>query len=71
MVTMLSAGVLLRPDLQGLPTPATAGVMASIVGPWGPLFISIGLLISLALLVLAALAAQAALWALVTGALTV
>jgi len=47
MVTMLSYGVLLRPDLQALPTPAMAGVMASIVGPWGLVFISIGLLISI------------------------
>lgn len=47
MVTMLSYGVLLRPDLQALPTPAMAGVMASIVGPWGLIFISVGLLISI------------------------
>lgn len=47
MVTMLSYGVLLRPDLQALPTPAMAGVFASIVGPWGLVFISVGLLISI------------------------
>ncbi|MDM0074977.1 basic amino acid/polyamine antiporter [Variovorax sp. J2P1-59] len=47
MVTMLSYGVLLRPDLAALPTPAMAGVMASIVGPWGLIFVSIGLLISI------------------------
>lgn len=47
LVTMLSYGVLLRPDLQALPTPAMAGVFASIVGPWGLVFISVGLLISI------------------------
>jgi arginine:ornithine antiporter/lysine permease len=47
MVTILSYGVLLRPDLAALPTPAMAGVMASIVGPWGLVFVSIGLLISI------------------------
>ena len=46
LVTMLSYGVLLRPDLAALPAPALAGVMASIVGPWGRVFISIGLLVS-------------------------
>ncbi|SFM03717.1 basic amino acid/polyamine antiporter [Variovorax sp. OV329] len=47
LVTMLSYGVLLRPDLAALPPPALAGIMASIVGPWGSVFISIGLLISI------------------------
>ncbi|MGJ7511102.1 basic amino acid/polyamine antiporter [Variovorax sp. GT1P44] len=47
MVTMLCYGVMLRPDLASLPTPAMAGVMASIVGPWGLVFVSIGLLISI------------------------
>lgn len=47
MVTMLSFGVLLRPELAALPTPSVAGVMAYIVGPWGLVFISIGLLISI------------------------
>lgn len=47
LVTILSYGVLLRPDLAALPTPAMAGVMAALVGPWGLVFISIGLLISI------------------------
>jgi arginine:ornithine antiporter/lysine permease len=47
MVTMLSYGILLRPELAAQPTPALAGVMAAIVGPWGLVFISIGLLISI------------------------
>jgi arginine:ornithine antiporter / lysine permease len=47
LVTILSYGVLLRPDLAALPTPAMAGVMAALVGPWGLIFISVGLLISI------------------------
>lgn len=46
MVTMLSYGILLRPELAVLATPSMAGVMEAIVGPWGTVFISIGLLIS-------------------------
>lgn len=46
LVTMLSYGVLLRPDLAALATPSMAGVLEAIVGPWGKVFISIGLLIS-------------------------
>lgn len=46
MVTILSYGILLRPDLAALRTPSVAGVLSAIVGPWGAVFISIGLLIS-------------------------
>ena len=46
LVTMLSYGVMLRPDLAALSSPSMAGVMEAIVGPWGKIFISIGLLIS-------------------------
>ena len=46
LVTMLSYGILLRPDLAALSTPSMAGVMEAIVGPWGKVFISIGLIIS-------------------------
>jgi arginine:ornithine antiporter/lysine permease len=46
LVTMLSFGVLPRSDLAALATPSMAGVMESIVGHWGAIFISIGLLIS-------------------------
>ncbi len=46
MVTMLSYGVLLRPDLAALQTPSLAGVMEALVGRWGTVFISVGLLIS-------------------------
>jgi arginine:ornithine antiporter / lysine permease len=43
---MLSYGILLRPELTRLATPSMAGVLEAIVGPWGKIFISIGLLIS-------------------------
>jgi arginine:ornithine antiporter/lysine permease len=46
LVTILSYGVLLRSDLAALPAPSMAGVLEAIVGPWGKIFISIGLLIS-------------------------
>jgi arginine:ornithine antiporter/lysine permease len=46
LVTIPSYGILLRPELTALPTPSMAGVLESIVGPWGRIFISIGLLIS-------------------------
>ena len=46
LVTMLSYGILLRPELSALATPSMAGVLEAIVGPWGKVFISIGLLIS-------------------------
>jgi len=46
LVTMLSYGVMLRPDLAALASPSMAGVMEAIVGPWGKVFISVGLLIS-------------------------
>ena len=46
LVTMLSYGILLRPDLAALHTPSMAGVLESIVGRWGAIFISVGLVIS-------------------------
>ncbi len=46
LVTVLSYGVLPRQELAGLANPSMAGVMQAIVGPWGALFISVGLLIS-------------------------
>jgi arginine:ornithine antiporter/lysine permease len=47
LVTLLSYGVLSRQELAALPTPSMAGVMQAMVGPWGSVFISIGLLISI------------------------
>lgn len=46
MVTMLSYGVLTRAELAGLRQPSMAGVLASIVGPWGLKFVSAGLIVS-------------------------
>src|SRR5262245_15162747 len=46
LVTMLSYGILSRPDLAALPTPSLAAVLEAIVGRWGAVFISVGLLIS-------------------------
>jgi arginine:ornithine antiporter/lysine permease len=46
LVTMTSYGVLLRPELTALPTPSMAGVLEAVVGHWGKVFISVGLLIS-------------------------
>jgi arginine:ornithine antiporter/lysine permease len=43
---MLSYGILPRKDLAALPTPSLAGVLEAIVGHWGSVFISVGLLIS-------------------------
>ncbi|HEY0335260.1 MAG TPA: amino acid permease, partial [Stenotrophomonas sp.] len=46
LVTMFSFGILLRPELAELATPSMAGVMEAIVGPWGKIFVSVGLIIS-------------------------
>lgn len=46
LVTLLSFGVMLRPELSELATPSMAGVMTHLIGPWGGLLVSIGLLIS-------------------------
>ncbi|HYG05734.1 MAG TPA: basic amino acid/polyamine antiporter [Stenotrophomonas sp.] len=46
LVTVLSYGILLRPELAALRNPSMAGVMEAVVGPWGRVFVSVGLLIS-------------------------
>jgi arginine:ornithine antiporter / lysine permease len=48
LVTLLSYGILLRPDLAALPNPSMGGVLEAVVGPWGRVFVSIGLLIAVA-----------------------
>jgi arginine:ornithine antiporter/lysine permease len=48
LVTILSYGVMLRPDLAALRNPSMAGVLSAVVGPWGALFVSAGLMISVA-----------------------
>jgi arginine:ornithine antiporter/lysine permease len=46
LVTLLSYGVLPRLELAALANPSMAGVMEAMVGRWGSIFISVGLLIS-------------------------
>ncbi len=46
LITMLSYGVMLRPDLAVLRQPSMAGVLEAVVGRWGAIFISVGLIIS-------------------------
>ena len=46
LITMLSYGVLLRPDLAALRQPSMAGVLEALVGRWGAIFISAGLIVS-------------------------
>jgi arginine:ornithine antiporter/lysine permease len=46
LVTMVSYAVMARPELAELPQPSMAGVMSHVVGSWGGVLISIGLLIS-------------------------
>jgi len=46
LVTLLSYGILPRAQLAALPNPSMAGVMQAIVGPWGAVFISLGLIVS-------------------------
>lgn len=47
-VTLLSYGVMPKDELAQLRNPSMAGVLAAVVGPWGALFVSIGLIISVA-----------------------
>jgi arginine:ornithine antiporter / lysine permease len=46
LVTILSYGVLPKAELEGLRQPSVAGVLQSIVGTWGLVFISAGLIVS-------------------------
>ncbi|XXD07976.1 basic amino acid/polyamine antiporter [Klebsiella sp. R445] len=46
LVTMLSFGVMLRSELAELRQPSMAGVLESIVGRWGAIVISLGLIVS-------------------------
>ena len=48
LVTLLSYGILPRTELAALPNPSMAGVLEAIVGPWGRVFISLGLMLSVA-----------------------
>lgn len=46
LVTLLPYAVLQRADIAGMRQPSMAGVLESVVGPWGSVFVSIGLLVS-------------------------
>lgn len=46
LVSMLPYAVMPRADIAGMRQPSMAGVLEAVVGPWGAIFISIGLLVS-------------------------
>ena len=46
LVTLLSYGVMARPELGALRQPSMAGVLETVVGRWGAMFVSAGLIIS-------------------------
>ena len=46
LVTLLPYSVLQRADIAGLRQPSMAGVLESVVGPWGAIFVSAGLIVS-------------------------
>lgn len=46
LVTLLPYAVLERADIAGMRQPSMAAVLEAVVGPWGAIFISVGLLVS-------------------------
>src|SRR5664279_957670 len=46
LVTLLPYAVLHRADIADLRQPSMAGVLESVVGPWGAIFVSVGLIVS-------------------------
>ncbi len=48
LVNVLSMGIMSQPELAGLKNPSMAGVLEQVVGRWGAILISAGLVISLA-----------------------
>jgi arginine:ornithine antiporter/lysine permease len=46
LVSMLPFAVLPRTDVAGMRQPSMAAVLESVVGPWGGIFVSIGLIVS-------------------------
>ena len=46
LVTLLPYAVLERADIAGMRQPSMASVLESVVGPWGGIFVSIGLIVS-------------------------
>lgn len=48
LVNVLSMGVMAQPELAALQNPSMAGVLEHVVGRWGAILISVGLVVSLA-----------------------
>jgi arginine:ornithine antiporter/lysine permease len=46
LVTLLPYAVLQRQEIAGMRQPSMASVLEAVVGPWGAVFISVGLLVS-------------------------
>ncbi|EGT5184817.1 amino acid permease [Cronobacter sakazakii] len=46
LVTLLSLGVLARPELAQMRNPSMAGLMVQMMGPWGEVIIAAGLIVS-------------------------
>jgi arginine:ornithine antiporter/lysine permease len=46
LVTLLPYAVLQRSEIAGMRQPSMAGVLEAVVGPWGSVFVSVGLLVS-------------------------
>ncbi|RPH30707.1 amino acid permease [Buttiauxella warmboldiae] len=46
LVTLLSLGVIARPELAGMRNPSMAGLMVEMMGPWGEVIIAAGLIVS-------------------------
>ena len=44
LVSLLATGILTQPELAGLKVPSMAGVLETIVGPWGAALINLGLI---------------------------
>ncbi|MBB3660558.1 arginine:ornithine antiporter/lysine permease [Rhizobium sp. BK650] len=46
LVTLLPYATLERPEIAGMRQPSMASVLESLVGPWGSVFVSVGLIVS-------------------------
>lgn len=46
LVTLLSLGIMSRPELAALKNPSMAGVLEAVVGPWGAILINVALVVS-------------------------
>lgn len=47
LVNLLSLGIMTQPELAKLQNPSVAAILEHVVGPWGAVMISVGLMISL------------------------